>query len=135
MWTKHHVHIRRAFDDFGPFLAGHATAHANQHALGFQVLDAAQIAEHFLLCPFAHRAGVEQDQIGLVHVLGRFIALGGLHHIGHLVRVVLVHLAAEGFDKDFFAHAVTCEVMQSRQSQADPMGVQMQRFMVYVQRL
>jgi hypothetical protein len=27
-----------------------------------------------------------------------------VHHIGHLVRVVLVHLAAEGFDEDFFAH-------------------------------
>jgi hypothetical protein len=36
--------------------------------------------------------------------LGGFIALGGLHDIGHFVRVVLVHLATEGFDEYFFAH-------------------------------
>jgi hypothetical protein len=29
-----------------------------------------------------------------------------MEHIGHFVRVVLVHLAAKGFDKDFFAHGV-----------------------------
>jgi hypothetical protein len=27
-----------------------------------------------------------------------------VQHVGHLVRVVLVHLAAEGFDEDFFGH-------------------------------
>jgi hypothetical protein len=27
-----------------------------------------------------------------------------MQDIGHFVRVVLVHLAAIGFDKDFFAH-------------------------------
>ena len=35
-------------------------------------------------------------------ILGGLVALRGLHDIGHLVRVVLVHLAAEGFDEDFF---------------------------------
>jgi len=33
-----------------------------------------------------------------------FIALRGLEHVGYLVRIVPVHLAAEGFDKDFFGH-------------------------------
>jgi hypothetical protein len=27
-----------------------------------------------------------------------------MQDIGHFVRVVLVHLAAEGFNEDFFAH-------------------------------
>jgi hypothetical protein len=36
--------------------------------------------------------------------LGGLIALGGLHDVGHFVRVVLVHLTTEGFDKYFFAH-------------------------------
>ena len=33
-----------------------------------------------------------------------FSDLGRAQHVGHLVRVVLVHLAAKGFDKDFFRH-------------------------------
>jgi hypothetical protein len=116
-------------------LAGHATAHANQHALGFQVLDAAQVAEYFFLRPLPHRAGVEQNQICFVHILRRFIALSGMHDIGHLVRVVLVHLTTESFDKDFFAHAASTEMRISRQSKARPVGAKVQRFMVYVQRL
>jgi hypothetical protein len=68
------------------------------------VADAAQIAEYFFLGLLAHRAGVEQDQVGLVHVLRGLVTLGRAQHIGHLVRVVLVHLAAKGFDKDFLAH-------------------------------
>ena len=33
-------------------------------------------------------------------VVGRLVAVGGMQHVGHLVRVVLVHLAAEGLDED-----------------------------------
>jgi hypothetical protein len=104
--AEHHIDIRRALDDGRAFLAGHAAAHADQHAFFLQVLDAAQVAEDFFLCFFAHGAGVEEDQVGLLHVQRRLVALGGMEHVGHLVRVVLVHLAAEGFDKDFFAHDV-----------------------------
>ena len=102
--AKHHVHIGGALDDFGAFLAGHAAAHANLHAACLQVLDAAQVAEDLFLRLLAHRAGVEKDEVGLIHVLGGLVALRGVQHVGHLVRVVLVHLAAEGFDKDFFGH-------------------------------
>jgi len=42
--------------------------------------------------------------IGLVYVGGLFVTLGRAEDICHLVRVVLVHLAAEGFDEDFAAH-------------------------------
>ena len=120
---KHHVHIGRAGDDGGPFLAGHTTAHRNAHPFFGQVLDPSQVGKHFFLGLLAHRAGVEDNQIGLFHIIGGFIALGLVQHIGHFVRVVLVHLAAEGFDEDFGAHGA--------------MGAQaqMQRFMVSIQRL
>jgi hypothetical protein len=44
--------------------------------------------------------------------LGLFVTLGGVQHISHLVRVVLVHLAAKGFDEDFAAHGKVLAVMQ-----------------------
>ena len=47
---------------------------------------------------FAHRTGVEQDDVGFFRVLSQFQFLVAAQHIGHLVRVVLVHLAAEGAD-------------------------------------
>uniref|UniRef100_A0A0R3QG56 Phenol hydroxylase n=1 Tax=Brugia timori TaxID=42155 RepID=A0A0R3QG56_9BILA len=99
--AEHDVDVGRARDDGVALLAGHAAADADLHAARLQVLDAAQVGEHLLLCLLAHRAGVEQDQVGLVDVLRRLVALGRVEHVGHLVRVVLVHLAAEGFDEDF----------------------------------
>ena len=96
------VDIRRARDDFRALLAGDAAAHTDQHAFGLQVLDAAEVAEHFLLRLLAHRAGVEQDQVGLVDVARRLVTLRSVQHVGHLVRVVLVHLATESLDEDFF---------------------------------
>ncbi|MNT15287.1 hypothetical protein D3C72_1503340 [compost metagenome] len=100
--TEHDVDVGRARDDGLAFLARHAAAHADLHALGLQVLHAAEVGEHLLLRFLAHRAGVEQDEVGLVHVLRGLVALRGVEHVGHLVRVVLVHLAAEGLDEYFF---------------------------------
>ena len=121
--SKHHVHKRRAGDDGRPFLAGHTTAHRNAHPLFRQVLDPAQVGKHFFLGLLAHRAGVEHNQIGLFHIIGGFIALGLVQQIGHFVRVVLVHLATEGFDENFGAHGA--KWAQGR----------VQRFMVSIQRL
>ena len=39
--AKHHVDKRRTLDDVFAFLAGHATAHANEHTFFLEVLDAA----------------------------------------------------------------------------------------------
>jgi hypothetical protein len=44
--------------------------------------------------------------------LGLFVTLGGVQHISHLVRVVLVHLAAKGFDEDFAAHGRVFAALQ-----------------------
>ena len=94
------VDVRRALDDRRAFLAGDAAADADQRAARLQVLDAAEVAEHLLLRLLAHRAGVEEDQVGVVDVVGRLVAGGGVQHVGHLGRVVDVHLAAEGLDED-----------------------------------
>ena len=73
--AEHHVDVGRALDDGRAFLAGDAAAHADQHALGLQVLHAPEVGEHLLLRLLAHRAGVEQDQVGLLRVLRRLVAL------------------------------------------------------------
>ena len=104
LWAKHHVHIGRAGNDGVAFLAGHAAAYGNFDTLGFQMLDAAKVGEHLFLCFLAHRAGVEDDQIGFFDIVGFFVTVGLPKHIHHFVRVVLVHLATEGFNKDFAAH-------------------------------
>ncbi len=59
-----------------------------------------EIGEHLLLRLLAHRAGVEENEVRLPDVVGLLVAVGGREHVGHLVRVVLVHLAAEGADVD-----------------------------------
>ena len=50
--AKHHVHERGTLDDFVTLLAGHAAAHANEYAFFLEVLDAAQVGEHFS-CAFS----------------------------------------------------------------------------------
>ncbi|MNT15833.1 hypothetical protein D3C72_1509090 [compost metagenome] len=106
--AEHHVDIRRALDDGVTFLRGHAATHADQQVrLGqFQLAQPAQVGKHFFLRLFAHGAGIEQDHIGIFRRVGAYQAIGGAQHVGHLVRVVLVHLAAEGFNEYFFLHGV-----------------------------
>ena len=109
---EHHIDKRCACDDGRALLAGHATADRNLHAFFLQVSHTPQIGKHFLLGFFTHRASVEHHQIGLVYVGGLFVALSGAQYICHLVRVVLVHLAAKGFDEDFAAHGKALKEMQ-----------------------
>ena len=101
--AEHHVHVRRARHNGRAFLAGHAAAHADQHmrVVAFVVPYATEIVKHFLLRFFAHRAGVEQDHIGVSRVVRRLHVMRRAQHVRHFVRVVLVHLATEGLDIDF----------------------------------
>jgi hypothetical protein len=96
--TEHEVDVRRALDDRRAFLTGDAAADADQQTRVFllQVLDAPEIVKHLLLRLLAHRAGVEQDHVGLLRPVGRRQSLGLTQYVGHLVRVVLVHLATKG---------------------------------------
>src|SRR2546423_3556494 len=57
---------------------------------------AAEVRVHLLLGLVSHRAGIEDDDIGLFWTLGALGALRRAQHVRDLVRVVLVHLAAEG---------------------------------------
>jgi hypothetical protein len=103
---EHEVDVRRAADDRRAFLAGNATADADQSALCLQVLEATEVAEHLLLRLLAHRAGVEEDEVGRLDVLRRLPAVRGAKRVDHAVGVVDVHLAAEGLDPDLRGTAV-----------------------------
>ena len=61
---------------------------------------AAELREHLLLRLLAHRAGVEQQDVGLRRIVGQLVALRLAQHVRHLGGVVLVHLAAEGLDEE-----------------------------------
>ncbi len=104
--AEHEVDVGRALDDGRAFLAGHAAAHADQHALRLQVLDAAEVGEHLLGGLLAHRTAVVEDEVGLLDVVRLLVAVGGVQHVCHLVGVVLVHLAAERADEDLLGHGV-----------------------------
>ena len=56
-------------------------------------------------------AGVEDDEVRLLHGLGFAVALGR-QHVRHALGVIDVHLAAIGFDEDFF-HEVGLFCLQS----------------------
>jgi hypothetical protein len=100
------IDIRGAADDSGAFLARDAAADADDQVrpLVLEPANPSEIVEHALLRLFAHRAGVEQDDVGVLGTVGeRITAIGG-EHVGHLVRVVLVHLTAEGADVKLLRH-------------------------------
>ncbi len=105
--TEHHVDVWCARHDGGALLAGDAAAYAYDH-LGtrpLQVLHPSQVVKHFLLRFLAHRTGVEYDDIGFAGIGGGFHAFGRGKHVGHLGRVVFVHLATERFDVELARHA------------------------------
>ena len=102
--TEHQVDVRRALDDRRALLRGHAAADADHHravAL-LERLPAAELAEHLFLRLLADRAGVDQDDVGFFDLVGQLQAVAGGEHVGHLGRVVLVHLAAVGLDEELF---------------------------------
>ena len=96
------VHVRRAANDRFALLARHASAHADENAgtRALERLHAPEVGEDLLLRLLAHGARVEQDEVGLGGIGGLLVTLGGGEHVGHLVRVVLVHLASERPDED-----------------------------------
>ena len=68
-------------------------------ALGLDAADAAKLGIDLLGRLFANMAGVEKNEIGVLHRLGSDITLGG-QRIGHALAVIDVHLAAIGLDED-----------------------------------
>ncbi|MNS74375.1 hypothetical protein D3C72_1078500 [compost metagenome] len=106
--AEHQVDERRTLDDRLAFLRRHAAADADDDlaTLVLQALPDAQLAEHLLLRLFADRAGVDQDDVGVLRTIGQFQAIAGGEHVGHLGRVVLVHLATVGLDVQLALHLV-----------------------------
>ena len=118
--AEHDIDVRRAPQDRRALLAGHAAAHTDQQT-GIGQLERAhppQIRENFFFGLFAYRAGIEQNDIGFFRFAGLHHALAGAQQIRHLVRVILVHLAAESFNVEFLwrilGHAVVPVVWWDR---------------------
>ena len=63
--------------------------------LGLQPLGLAEVPDQPVVGLLADRAGVEEDQVGVV-ARGRLAVAERLEHALHPLRVVLVHLAPEG---------------------------------------
>src|SRR5213076_3224524 len=61
--------------------------------LRLELSELPQLREDLVLGLLADRAGVDEDHVGLVRVLGELVALGA-QETGHALRVVLVHLTA-----------------------------------------
>ena len=100
--TEHQIHVRSARGDALALLAGHTTAHADDHVRP-QLLERAPFAEqreHLFLGLLPHGAGVDQQHVRLRRIVRTGHPVGRLEHIPHLAGIVLVHLTAEGFDVD-----------------------------------
>ena len=105
--AEHEVHKRRSVQDLwhDVLLLDHATTNADDEIGlgGFEPLEAAEHGEHLALSFFADAAGVQQDEIRFLDVLGRHIKLL-VQKPCHDLAVVLVHLTAEGLDIIFSVH-------------------------------
>ena len=106
--AEHEVDVGRARHDGRAFLARDAAAHADEKVAPrlLQVFHAPEVVKYLFLRPLAHRAGVEQDQVRIFRLVGDLETFLDAQEIGHLVRVVLVHLAAECPDEELFRHVI-----------------------------
>ena len=113
--TEHDIHVRGAVDDDRTFLARHAAADADDELRTrlLQLAQAAKGVKHALLRVFPDRAGIEQDDIGQGGIVGLFERFGRVQDVGHLVRVVLVHLAAVSADIKLFHSVASISAVES----------------------
>ena len=114
--AENHVHIGRAIADRRAFLAGHATAHGDDH-LGvgqFQFAPAAQLRVHTVLGTFADRAGIQQDDISVFGARCDFQGLMFTQQVDHARAVVLIHLATVGFDVKLLGHGCSSSGSKNR---------------------
>ena len=95
------VEVGDLLEEFGPLLLGHAASDAEHQiaGVGFERRQAAELAEHLVLALLSDAAGVEQDEVCGLGIVGALVAVGREHLIDP-IGVVLVHLTAEGLDVD-----------------------------------
>ena len=116
--ADHQIDRAGAADDFLALGLRHAAGDRNQHAAalrlgGFlELAHAADLGIDLVDRFLADVAGVEDDQVGVVHARG-FGVTGRRQRVRHTIGIVDVHLAAEGLDVDFagFAHAARVRTM------------------------
>ena len=94
---EHQIDERRARGDPLALLAGDTAADADDHlrTLLLEQPPFSQQGKYFFLGLFAHRAGIDQQHVGLRGILGADHSVGGLKYVLHFAGIVLVHLAAE----------------------------------------
>ena len=109
--AEHQVQVRRPPQQRLPFLLGHAPAHAQDDVLLFlELTPPAERAVDLLLGLVPHAAGVQDDQVGVVHAV-RGLIVRGPHELHDPRGVELVHLAAPGLHVEFhgfFGSAERC---------------------------
>ena len=96
-------------EDRLPFLLRHAAGHRHDRPAAAVVRQLAQLAEARVQLPLRalpDAARVDDDDVGVAGVVGRLEA-GLLEQTGHALRVVHVHLAAEGLDQIFARHVIS----------------------------
>ncbi|SVK52869.1 Uncharacterised protein [Acinetobacter baumannii] len=83
--AEYHVDARRAAADQFAFLRGHATADADddRRVLLFQQAPAPQHGENFFLRFFTDRAGVQQQHVRFLGVVGPLEAVRAVQQVGH----------------------------------------------------
>src|SRR6185312_2110704 len=104
--AEYQIDERGPLRDAFAFLARDAPAHTDQNmrSLRLELAPLAQHREHLLLRLLPHRAGVHQQYVGLGRIFRARETDASLEHVRHAGGVVLVHLAAEGFDEVAAGH-------------------------------
>jgi hypothetical protein len=97
--------MREAIEQHRALLLGYTPTHADHDAgsLALVARERAELGVQLLLRLLPHRAGVHQD-----HVCVGGAPCGSIvrvhEQVGHLLRIVLVHLAPEGAYEEASAH-------------------------------
>ncbi len=107
--AEHQVHVWRAPHNLPAFLARDTSSDSNQEIgiVLFQMPDAPKVVKHLFLRFFPYRTSIEKDDVRFRGIVRLFHLLRDAKNVGHLFRVVLVHLTAKGLDIEFLDQEFT----------------------------
>src|SRR4030042_3590024 len=98
MGSDHHIEVGNPLQQSLAFLLGHTAGPSDDcSSLLFHSLKSSKGAVDLLLRLFSATAGVDEDEVGLLRIRC-FEKMRPLEKPGDLLRVMLIHLAAIGFD-------------------------------------
>ena len=117
---NHNIHPRRPAGDFFTFCLGNTAGNRNRQAAALlvgrpllQLPQPAQFGKYLFRCLFTNMAGIQNDHIGIIDLIGRRIAKR-CQNIGHAVRIINIHLTAIGFNKKFFGQRWYAIILHSK---------------------